>query len=112
MSAPRLPTHLVFSGLIRATQAAGGFATVLARGDADSGILLILTMDRGENARLWERMPTLDGARPFVVSKSQEPEKEQEFTDYWRRRVAQDPDCWVIELDVPNPERLIVEAAG
>lgn len=110
MSEARLPSHLIVSGLIRATQTAGGFGTVISKGDRDSGIVLILTMERGENLRLWERMPRLDGTRPFMVSKTQDVDKKQEFEEYLRKRIAQDPDSWLIELDVPNPERLIVES--
>ena len=55
-------------------------------------------------------MPRLDGTRPFLVSKTQDTDKKQEFEEYLRKRIAQDPDSWLIELDVPNPERLIVES--
>ena len=112
MSDARLPAHMVVSGLIRGAEAAGGFATVISKGEKDSGILLILTMERGEDLRLWERMPRLDGSRPFLVSKTQDIDNKKEFDDYLRRRIAQDPDSWLIELDVPNPERLIAQVTG
>lgn len=107
MSAARLPAHLFVAGLCRATQAAGGFATVVSRGEKDAGVVLVLTMQQGDNAALWERMPRLDGGRPFTVTRKEEPDKKEEFSEYIKRRIAQDPDCWLIELDVPNPEQLI-----
>ena len=38
----RLPAHLEVAGLIRAVEAAGGFATVIAKGERDAGTLLVV----------------------------------------------------------------------
>ena len=103
----RLPAHLEVAGLLRLTQALGGFGTVLQKGEADAGTLVVLTTFGGRNARLWERMPQLDGSRIFVCTKQQDADNEREFDDYLRRRMDQDPDCWFVELDGPNVERLI-----
>ena len=103
----RLPTHIEVSGLIRQAQAAGGFATVLQSGERDAGTLGILTTHSGKNTRCWERMPQLDGTRRFQAIKKQEAENAREFDDYVRRRMDQDPDLWILELDGPEMERLI-----
>ena len=105
----RLPAHLEVAGLIRATEAAGGFAMVLQKGENDAGVILILTIERGGNSRLWERMPRLDGMRQFDVVKEQDPNNPLEFKDYIERRRRQDPDSWLIELDVPKPARLVAQ---
>jgi hypothetical protein len=107
----RLPAHLEVAALIRAAEAAGGFATVLAKGERDAGSILVLTMERGGNARLWERMPRLDGQRIFEVVREQTAENKQEFVEHLARRTSRDRDSWVIELDVPNAERLVAEFA-
>lgn len=111
MSGRRLPAHLEVSALIRTTEAAGGFATVIAKGERDAGVILILTIESGGQARLWERLPTLDGPSCFTVTKKQECENPNEFTEYLARRTARDPDSWVVELDVANAERLIATLA-
>ena len=95
--------------MIRAAEAAGGFATVLSKGERDAGSILVLTMTRGGNPRLWERMPRLDGRRVFEVIRQQTPENKTEFDEYLLRRAARDSDMWLIELDVPNAERLVAE---
>lgn len=95
------------SGLIRAAEAAGGFATVLHKGEPDGGTILVVTLQNGGIARLFERMPQLDGVRKWTESRVQDADKMREFDDYLNRRKAQDPDIWIIELDVANPERLI-----
>lgn len=109
MSGARLPAHIEVSALIRAAEAAGGFGTVIAKGERDAGIILILTIERGGKPRLWERMPRLDGTRAFEVVRTQNDENTGDFSDYLGRRTGRDPDTWVVELDVPQPERLIAE---
>ncbi|MEZ5681019.1 MAG: DUF1491 family protein [Erythrobacter sp.] len=103
----RLPAHLEVSGMIRRAEIEGGFATVLQRGERDAGAILILTLERGKNAALWERMPQIDGSLPFTRSREEDSEKKDEFVDYIERRRRQDPDCWLIELDIVNAGRFI-----
>jgi len=107
MDEGRLPTHLEVNGLIRRVQSAGGFATVLHKGERDAGSLAIVTSHRGTLARFWERMPQLDGSRKFIASRTQEAEKPYEFSEYLDRRARQDGDLWIVELDVADPERFI-----
>ena len=103
----RLPTHLEVSGLIRLVESHGGSAMVLAKGERDAGTVLIVHLFRGENAVLYERMPQLDGSRPFVATKSQIPENPSEFSEYIARRRSQDPDIWILEVDSDTAARFI-----
>ncbi|MET0180016.1 MAG: DUF1491 family protein [Novosphingobium sp.] len=103
----RLPAHLEVAGMVRGVQAAGGFAAVLHKGDRDAGTILVVALVNGGNSRLFERMPSLEGERPWTVTNVQTTDNTEEFDAYWRRRAAQDPDVWVIELDIANPERFI-----
>ena len=103
----RLPAHLEVSSMIRLAESNGGFAMVLHKGERDAGTILIVSMFRGDNVRLYERMPQLDGTRPFVLTKTQDIEKSKEFDDYVNRRRSQDPDIWVLEVDIADPERFI-----
>lgn len=107
----RLPAHLEVAGLIRIVESQGGFASVLHKGERDAGTVLILTMYRGDPLTLYERMPQLDGSRPFIAAKRQNPEKPQELAEYVSRRASQDPDIWVIEADVADAERFIASIA-
>lgn len=103
----RIPAHLEVSGLIRAVQAEGGFATVLSKGERDAGTLAVVCCENGTNARIYERMPQLDGSRKWALAREQDPENKSDFDDYISRRGSQDDDLWVVELDVANPERFI-----
>jgi hypothetical protein len=104
---PRLPAHLEVAALIRRTQAAGGFATVLQKGEREAGTLLLVLCENDTNARAYERMPQADGSRVWSKSRTQVPENKREFSEYLTRRGEQDRDLWIIELDVADGERLI-----
>lgn len=103
----RLPAHLEVSALLRAVQAAGGFATVVAKGERDAGTIVVLCCQNGTNTRAWERMPHPDGDRRWTLVKRQEPENPQQFQDWCDRRRRQDPDLWLVELDIAEAERFI-----
>ena len=107
----RLPAHLEISGMIRAIESQGGFASVIAKGERDAGTILILTIYRGENAVLFERLPQLDGSRPFIAAKQQKPEKPQEIFEYLEKRKKQDPDIWILEADIADGARFIASLA-
>lgn len=103
----RLPAHLEVSGLLRAVEAAGGFATVLRKGEREAGTILLVLTERGANSRLFERMPDLEGHRKWACSKAQDPENSSEFNLYLERRAHQDRDLWIVELDIANGERFV-----
>lgn len=107
MDAARLQAHLEVAGLVRRAQAMGGFAAVLRKGERDAGTILVVALENGANPRLFERMPQLDGTRRWTEAKAQDPAHKDQFEAYLARRGAQDPDVWIVELDVANPERLI-----
>jgi hypothetical protein len=103
----RLPAHLEASAIIRLAESLGGFGTVLAKGERDAGTILLVTLCRGKDGLLFERMPQLDGSRSFIVSKRENPENPQEFSEYLARRRRQDQDMWLIEVDIVDPERFV-----
>jgi len=107
----RLPTHLEVSGLVRAVNAAGGFATVISRGDRDSGALLVVCCAKGGPATAYERTPQVDGTRTWAAIKAQDADNPHEFWEYCDRRRQRDPDLWIVELDIPDAERFI-ESSG
>jgi hypothetical protein len=108
----RLPAHLEVAGILRQAQSLGGFATVLSRGERDAGTILLLTLQRGGNAQLWERMPQLDSRRAFEVTGREDPENPGKINEYLARRSAQDRDCWIIELDIDDSDRFVASLAG
>jgi len=108
----RLPAHLEVAAILRLAESQGGFAAVMARGERDAGTILLVTTCRGQGGVLYERMPALDGSRSFVATIRENPENPQEFSQYLARRGRQDPDIWVIEVDIAEPERFVAQIAA
>lgn len=103
----RIPAHIEVGGLIRSVEAAGGFATVIAKGEREAGTILVVCCARDEPTRAFERMPHPDGTRVWTLSKTQNAENPSEFSDYLARRSKQDSDLWIVELDIARGERFI-----
>lgn len=109
MIEPRLSAEMLVQALLRKVNQAGGFGAVIRKGDRISGSILIQCVENGENLRVLERMPTLDNNPNWQKIWPQDIDKKQELSEYLERRYRFDPDIWLIELDIPDAERLIAD---
>ena len=103
----RLPAHLEVAAIRRIAESMGGFATVLAKGERDAGTIALVILCRGKPATLFERLPQMDGNRPFVPTSEEDPENRELFSEGLARKRARDRDLWLIEADVPDSERFV-----
>lgn len=90
--------------MMRRTNNAGGFGAVLAKGDADAGGILVIIIESNGKERLLERGVGPDGNAMLIDSTPA-----QDLVGYWQKRRSRDPDLWVIELNIPEAERLVAE---
>lgn len=107
--APRLATKVEVSALIRLVGSRGGTAAVLARGDPESGSILLLLAERGVQTLLLERMPDMAGGYGWQITQRQNTENKDDFNGYLERRRRNDPDLWMIELDTAAAEQFAAE---
>jgi hypothetical protein len=101
----RLPSHLEASGLLRRIDQEGGFGAILHRGDRDRGTLLLFILNRGKPHSLLERRIQDDFSYRWASSDA----SGCDWTVLRRDRTRIDPDCWLIELDVPDAQRFVAE---
>ncbi len=106
---PRLGSAVLVSALLRKAEAEGGYGAVLAKGDKDSGAILLILLERGRNTLLLERLLGPGGDYSWVRSPALAADEMSEVPSLIARRRRFDPDLWVLELDVPSAERF---AAG
>jgi hypothetical protein len=92
--------------LKRLAEVGGDFATVIRKGDATSGAILLIGQIRGQNPVLFDRFPSMDGIGSWQAVTAHTAANEAQVSVYWQKRVARDPDLWVVELDVASQERL------
>ena len=107
MDEARLPAQLEVGALLRRVQGEGGFAAVLRKGEADAGTILVVLVENGADARVFERMPSLEGARSWTLVKQEDTENKENISEYLAQRGIYDADLWIIELDIANGERFI-----
>ena len=105
----RLPARLEATALIRQAESKGGFATVLRRGDPDSGAILLLVMERGVPTAMIERQMAADFAYRWTVAARRDALKGDKFHESLKKRAQFDADFWLIELDIPDAERFVAE---
>ena len=101
----RLRSRLLVDLLLRSAGARGGFAAVLAHGDDHGGAILVQCCNRGQPGPLLERQfnGVWGGVGPALGA------SEGEQAAYVARRRAVDPDLWLIELDIVDAPRFVVE---
>jgi len=105
----RLKSRFLVDLLLRRTEAAGGFATVLAKGDDTSGTILVQCSDRGEPGPLLERRFSADGTYIWEAVGPNDTSDGESSTNYRDRRRSADPDLWIVELDIADAPRFVAE---
>lgn len=106
---PRLASSVLVGALIRRAEAEGGFAAVLARGDATAGSVLVVLAQRGRKERICERILDATGRYAWQSADSRALVSDEEFNKFLARRRSFDPDGWVLELDIASVERFAAE---
>ena len=110
--AERLPAHLEAAGLVRQAEAEGGFGTIVKRGDPDRGALVLIVTRRGEHHAFIERALGPDGEYRWQRVGPVADANPATLADWSQKRVRFDEDLWLIELDIPDPERFIAETTA
>ena len=100
---PRLASRVRVDALIRRVNSAGGFGTVLARGDDEAGAIAVVTRDAGEEAL---RAAVLGAGGRYEFAELARGPDVPAWIERARRR---DPDLWVIELDIPQAGQFVAE---
>lgn len=108
----RLPARLEAAALVRAAEAEGGFGTILRRGDPDRGSLVLALLRRGEHHAFLERTLDASGAYRWQQVGPATGAGPQALAEWSQKRVRFDEDLWLIELDIPDPERFIAETTA
>ncbi len=90
----------------------GNFATILKKGDPDSGSLLLVVANRGQHFACLERILNTEGAYSWRIVGPSESASSMDIADFLARRARFDEDFWAIELDIAEPERFIAETTA
>jgi hypothetical protein len=98
--------------IVRRAQSSGDFATILRRGDAERGSVLLVISSRGRHVACLERALGAGGAYAWTSVGPPESASSAELTAFLGKRARFDEDSWAVELDVADPERFIAETTS
>ncbi len=102
-----LPTHLWVSALLRRANLGGAFATIVHRGDADRGDVLIKVMRARGEADLYAPAFNPEGPTEFEQLAA---DGEAVVDLIIARRRASDRDLWVVEIEDSQGRTFLTEA--
>lgn len=108
----RITSTVLVSALRRRAEAAGGHAMILTKGDKVSGSVLLALADRGIVTALRERGLAPDGSYRWVTAGPENMSDPQELSAYLERRRKFDPDIWVVEIEIDEPESWLEDFIG
>ena len=105
----RLATGVFVSALLRETHARGGSAVVVTKGDTSAGALLLILLEKSSFRGVYESVLDRDGRYVWSAIAHPESGNSAAVDMLCARRRRNDPDLWIVELDIPYPERFIAE---
>ncbi|MEO1037907.1 MAG: DUF1491 family protein [Pseudomonadota bacterium] len=94
-----LKTRMWVEALRWRAEGAGASVYVAHRGDADAGAVVVKVSLLDGTAQLYTPTRTLEGERCWVAPLGEEPLVEARADAYANRRLEDDPDLWVIEIE-------------
>lgn len=103
---PFLKAGFWTSALIRKAEIEGAFAAVVKKGDPDAGACLVKVRLLNGEATLYRPIRNMDGERVWLPKG---PEDERDIDSYINRRVDDDPDIWVVEIEDRKGRHFLTE---
>lgn len=97
--------------MLRRAETLGGFGTVLNRGDPERGAIILAVTERGLHHALLERRLGLTGRYAWGLTGPKSADS-TEVAQYLARARRNDPDCWILELDIPSAEQFVAETTA
>jgi hypothetical protein len=103
----RIKTDIWVGALRRRVESAGGFATVIAKGEPDSGAVLLLLRESSGTQTALSRVNMGEGKVSWQPIFENREERDPAVQEALEKRRKFDPDLWIVELDVENPGRFV-----
>lgn len=99
MSDARLRTNIWIQAVLWRCSAAGVVATIVRRGDADAGAVLVKMNRLGGGFEVLTQTRLTNGSLIWTKGTGQVPVDETTADAYIARQTKYDPDLWIIEIE-------------
>jgi len=105
----QLSSDIWVYALVRRAQLGGAFATIVRKGDARGGAVLVKIVNRRtDEAQLWAEAVGAHGRSVWMQPKAGADERDLDA--YLERAARIDPDIWVVEIEDPDARRFLTDA--
>ena len=104
---PHLKSSVWIKALIRRCDLAAVAVAVVARGDGDSGAVLIKLNDRNDGCSVLTQARGQAGELLWMRATGTAPVAEADADSYIARQRRRDPDLWVVEIESPTPQTIL-----
>ncbi|TNE58281.1 MAG: DUF1491 family protein [Alphaproteobacteria bacterium] len=105
----RLRTDIWAGALLRRAMSAGAMATLVRRGDASAGVVLIKINHLDASFDVYDQIRNANGDLVWVKGLKTSPAPEAEVDAYIERCRRMDPDLWVIEIEDRDGRHFLTE---
>ena len=104
---PRLKSGIWVKALIRRCDLAAVAVAVVARGDGDSGAILVKLNDRNDGCAVLSQARGPAGELLWMRATGAAPVAEADADSYIARQRRRDPALWVVEIDSAMPQTVL-----
>jgi hypothetical protein len=109
MKMSQIKAEIWVQALLRRAQVAGAMGGVLKRGDSDAGAVLLRVARLDGTAQLYVAARDFEGHRIWMRPLGADPVPEADIDAYCRRRLDDDPDLWVVEIEDREGRHFLTE---
>lgn len=105
-----LKTRLWVQALIRRVQLEGSFVALLKRGDEEAGDVIVKVNNLAGDCFAYQAVTGFEGEKRFMDLRLQGLEAlEKDIDAYCHKRMANDPDLWVVEIEDSQGRHFLTE---
>jgi len=98
----RLKSELKIQAWLRRAAGLGLMATVVRKGEAESGSIMLKIVRHGLGCEVYSPITAPNGEAAWLSAFPHGPAKESEADAYLQRQAGYDPDLWVLEIEDPK----------
>ena len=102
-----LATHMRVSAALQRCHARGEGAYVIRKGDRTAGALLVRHVLPGRTCTLYARRYTMENEAEWQAVSGDDPVPDADADRTVEKRIASDPDLWVIEVETGDIAALL-----
>lgn len=109
MEMNRIRTEIWVQALLRRAEVEGAMGGVVRKGDVDAGAVLLRVSRLDGTANFYVPARDMDGQQIWIQPLGTDPVEDSRLNAYCDRRLEDDPDIWVVEIEDRKGRHFLTE---